>query len=418
MIFSVIWFVFTVFGSGALVAGLLFLWTDGQLGEVSEKLTPQQAEPHLAELEKQRQQEEEARERKQREVQLDRLQQQNEVLQEEITRKQEERRQQRTLTKRFGEAIPEAPAPTPEPQKFYEKLRSGISKTREQMLGGLSNALLGKKEIDEEVLESLEEALLGADIGPETTEQILEVVTSRVERQELRDVNALREVIKEEIVRILHKEVPIPTVVDRKPLVLMFVGVNGVGKTTTIGKIAAQYRRDGHRVLMGAGDTFRAAAIEQLTEWSRRAECDIIAKSQGVDPSSVMYEAVEKAVREEYDVVICDTAGRLHTKKNLMEELRKMVRVIRKIIPDAPHEVLLVLDATTGQNAIFQAREFREAADLTGIVMTKLDGTAKGGVIIGIVNEFDIPVRYIGVGEGIEDLRPYDAKQFTDSLFS
>jgi len=286
------------------------------------------------------------------------------------------------------------------------------------MLGGLSNALLGKKEIDEEVLESLEEALLGADIGPETTEQILEVVTSRVERQELRDVNALREVIKEEIVRILHKEVPIPTVVDRKPLVLMFVGVNGVGKTTTIGKIAAQYRRDGHRVLMGAGDTFRAAAIEQLTEWSRRAECDIIAKSQGVDPSSVMYEAVEKAVREEYDVVICDTAGRLHTKKNLMEELRKMVRVIRKIIPDAPHEVLLVLDATTGQNAILQAREFREAADLTGIVMTKLDGTAKGGVIIGIVNEFDIPVRYIGVGEGIEDLRPYDAKQFTDSLFS
>ena len=369
-------------------------------------------------MEKQRQQEEEARERKQREVRLDRLQQQNEVLQEEITRKQEERRQQRTLTKRFGEAIPEAPALTPEPQNFYEKLRSGISKTREQMLGGLSNALLGKKEIDEEVLDSLEEALLGADIGPETTEQILEVVTSRVERQELRDVDALREVIKEEIVRILYKEVPIPTVTDRKPLVLMFVGVNGVGKTTTIGKIAAQYRRDGHRVLMGAGDTFRAAAIEQLTEWSRRADCDIIAKSQGADPSSVMYEAVEKAVREEYDVVICDTAGRLHTKKNLMEELRKMVRVIRKVVPDAPHEVLLVLDATTGQNAIFQAREFREAADLTGIVMTKLDGTAKGGVIIGIVNEFDIPVRYIGVGEGIEDLRPYDAKQFTDSLFS
>jgi fused signal recognition particle receptor len=418
MIFSVIWFVFTVFGSGALVAGLLFLWTGGQLGEVSEKLTPQQAELHLAELEKQRQQEEEARERKQREVRLDRLQQQNEALQEEITRKQEERRQQRTLTKRFGEVIPEAPVPTPEPQNFYEKLRSGISKTREQMLGGLSNALLGKKEIDEEVLDSLEEALLGADIGPETTEQILEVVTSRVERQELRDVDALREVIKGEIVRILHKEVPIATVADRKPLVLMFVGVNGVGKTTTIGKIAAQYRRDGHRVLMGAGDTFRAAAIEQLTEWSRRADCDIIAKSQGADPSSVMYEAVEKAVREEYDVVICDTAGRLHTKKNLMEELRKMVRVIRKVVPDAPHEVLLVLDATTGQNAIFQAREFREAADLTGIVMTKLDGTAKGGVIIGIVNEFDIPVRYIGVGEGIEDLRPYDAKQFTDSLFS
>jgi fused signal recognition particle receptor len=418
MLLSVIWFVFTLFGSGALVAGLLFLWTGGQLGEVSEKLTPQQAELHLVELEKQHQQEEEARERKQREVWLDQLQQQNEVLQEAITCKQEERRQQRTLTKRFGETVSEASTPPSESQNFYEKLRSGISKTREQMLGGLSNALLGKRKIDKEVLDSLEEALLGADIGPATTEQILEVVTSRVERQELRDVNVLREVIKEEIVRILHKEVPVPTVADRKPLVLMFVGVNGVGKTTTIGKIAAQYRREGHRVLLGAGDTFRAAAIEQLTEWSRRSKCDIIAKSQGVDPSSVMYEAVEKAVREEYDVVICDTAGRLHTKKNLMEELRKMVRVIRKIVPDAPHEVLLVLDATTGQNAIVQAREFRAAADLTGIVMTKLDGTAKGGVIIGIVNEFDIPVRYIGVGEGIEDLHPYDAKLFTDSLFS
>lgn len=418
MLASIAWFLFTVFGSGALVAGTLFWLAGGSLGEVSERLTPQQAELHLAELERQRQQEEEALLQKQREVKLGRLRQQTEVLQEEINRKQEERRQQRTLTKRFGDSVVEEVPPPPEPKNFYDKLRAGISKTRDQMLGGLSDAVLGKKEINEEVLDNLEEALLGADIGPETTEQILEVVTQRVQRQELRDAEALRGVIKGEIVRILHKEVPVPTTADRKPLVLMFVGVNGVGKTTTIGKIAAQYRRDGKRVLLGAGDTFRAAAIEQLTEWSRRADCEIIAKTQGADPSSVMYEAVDKAVREDYDVVICDTAGRLHTKKNLMEELRKMVRVIRKIVPDAPHEVLLVLDATTGQNAIFQAREFRDAADLTGIVMTKLDGTAKGGVIIGIVNEFDIPVRYIGVGEGIEDLRPYDAKQFTDSLFS
>lgn len=201
-------------------------------------------------------------------------------------------------------------------------------------------------------------------------------------------------------------------------MILLFVGVNGVGKTTTIGKIAAQYRQQGKKVLMGAGDTFRAAAIEQLVEWSRRADCDIIQKESGSDPSAVMYETVQKGIDEDYDVVICDTAGRLHTKKNLMEELKKMVRVIRKLIPDAPHEILLVLDATTGQNAIFQTREFMEATDLTGLIITKLDGTSKGGVVIGIVNEFDIPVRYIGVGEQVEDLRPFDAQQFTESIFA
>ena len=224
--------------------------------------------------------------------------------------------------------------------------------------------------------------------------------------------------IQLEIQKIMSKTYAVLGTAERKPLILLFVGVNGVGKTTTIGKIAAQYRQQGKKVLMGAGDTFRAAAIEQLVEWSRRADCDIIQKEPGSDPSAVMYETVQKGIDEDYDVVICDTAGRLHTKKNLMEELKKMVRVIRKLIPDAPHEILLVLDATTGQNAIFQTREFMEATDLTGLIITKLDGTSKGGVVIGIVNEFDIPVRYIGVGEQVEDLRPFDAQQFTESIFA
>jgi fused signal recognition particle receptor len=239
-----------------------------------------------------------------------------------------------------------------------------------------------------------------------------------VERKELTNPQVLQSEIQQEIEKIMSKTYPVPGTSERKPLILLFVGVNGVGKTTTIGKIAAQYRQQGKKVLMGAGDTFRAAAIDQLVEWSKRADCEIVQKDPGSDPSAVMYETVQKGIDEDYDVVICDTAGRLHTKKNLMEELKKMVRVIRKLIPDAPHEVLLVLDATTGQNAIFQTREFMQAADLTGLIITKLDGTSKGGVVIGIVNEFDIPVRYIGIGEQVDDLRPFDAKQFTESIFA
>ncbi len=282
----------------------------------------------------------------------------------------------------------------------------------------MSEAVLGKKEIDGDLLDDLEEVLIGSDIGPETTQRILESITEKVERKELTNPEVLQKEIQLEIEKIMSKTYPVPGTSERKPLILLFVGVNGVGKTTTIGKIAAQYRQQGKKVLMGAGDTFRAAAIEQLAEWSMRADCDIVQKDPGSDPSAVMYETVQKGLDEDYDVVICDTAGRLHTKKNLMEELKKMIRVIRKLIPDAPHEVLLVLDATTGQNAIFQTREFLEAADLTGMVITKLDGTSKGGVVIGIVNEFDIPVRYIGIGEQVEDLRPFDAKQFTESLFA
>jgi len=338
-------------------------------------------------------------------------------LQEQIASMEEERRNQKVLEREI-EKEAEIEEPPEKADSFIERLRKGVDKTRTHILDNLSEVVLGKKEIDEDLLDDLEEVLIGSDIGPETTQRILESITEKVERKELTNPKVLQKEIQLEIEKIMSKTYPVPGTSERKPLILLFVGVNGVGKTTTIGKIAAQYRQQGKKVLMGAGDTFRAAAIEQLAEWSMRADCDIVQKDPGSDPSAVMYETVQKGLDEDYDVVICDTAGRLHTKKNLMEELKKMIRVIRKLIPDAPHEVLLVLDATTGQNAIFQTREFLEAANLTGMVVTKLDGTSKGGVVIGIVNEFDIPVRYIGIGEQIEDLRPFDAKQFTESLFA
>ena len=330
---------------------------------------------------------------------------------------EEERRNQQVLEREI-EKETEIEEQSEKEDSLIERLRKGVGKTRIHILNNLSEAVLGKKEIDEDLLDDLEEVLIGSDIGPETTRRILESITEKVERKELTDPEVLQKEIRLEIEKIMSKTYPVLGTSERKPLILLFVGVNGVGKTTTIGKIAAQYRQQGKKVLMGAGDTFRAAAIDQLEEWSRRADCDIVQKDPGSDPSAVMYETVQKGLDEDYDVVICDTAGRLHTKKNLMEELKKMIRVIRKLIPDAPHEVLLVLDSTTGQNAIFQTREFLEVADLTGLVITKLDGTSKGGVVIGIVNEFDIPVRYIGIGEQVEDLRPFDAKQFTESLFA
>ena len=338
-------------------------------------------------------------------------------LQEQIASMEEERRNQQVLEREIEKEVEIEESPE-KADSFIERLRKGVDKTRTHILDNLSEAVLGKKEIDEDLLDDLEEVLIGSDIGPETTQRILESITEKVERKELSNPEVLQKEIQLEIEKIMSKTYSVPGTSERKPLILLFVGVNGVGKTTTIGKIAAQYRQQGKKVLMGAGDTFRAAAIEQLAEWSMRADCDIVQKDPGSDPSAVMYETVQKGLDEDYDVVICDTAGRLHTKKNLMEELKKMIRVIRKLIPDAPHEVLLVLDATTGQNAIFQTREFLEAADLTGMVITKLDGTSKGGVVIGIVNEFDIPVRYIGIGEQVEDLRPFDATQFTESLFA
>ncbi len=390
--------------------------------QATPELSEKEMAKKLAKLEKaQRKQqkalesEEEAIRKRKEAERLEKVMAEEKRLQEEIAQKEEDRRKQQVLQKELKLAEDTTPAP---PKSFKERLIQGLSKTRGSLVQGIGNLVLGKKEIDEETLDDLEELLISADIGVETTQRIIDSITEKVERGVLNNADALRDTIKAEIVEIMEKRYKQTSSETTKPLVLLFIGVNGVGKTTTIGKIAAQYRQEGKKVILGAGDTFRAAAIEQLSEWSKRAEVDIIAKSSGSDPSSVMYEAVQKAIDENYDVVICDTAGRLHTKANLMEELKKMVRVMKKLIPDAPHEVFLVLDATTGQNAIIQAREFRGVTDLTGLIVTKLDGTAKGGVVIGIVNEFDVPVRYIGVGESIDDLRPFDAQQFTESLFA
>ena len=350
-------------------------------------------------------------------TQLEKAQHREKVIQDQITSLEEQKQNIQVLQRDLNDA-----QKTQEKiglsDSFLDRLRNGVDKTRKHILNNLSDAVLGKKEINDELLDDLEEVLISSDIGPETTQRILVAITKKVEREELNNPQVLQSEIEQEIQRIMSKKYQVPGTSDRKPLILLFVGVNGVGKTTSIGKIAAQYRQQGKKVLMGAGDTFRAAAIEQLTEWSKRADCDIVHKNAGTDPSAVIFESVQKGIDDDYDVVICDTAGRLHTKKNLMEELKKMVRVIKKLIPDAPHEVLLVLDATTGQNAIFQTREFLQAAELTGFIITKLDGTSKGGVVIGIVNEFDIPVRYIGLGEQIDDLRPFDAQQFTKSIFA
>jgi len=371
---------------------------------------------HAKTLELQIKEEEKLREEKES-AKLAKAEQREKGLQEKIASIEEDRLNQQVLQREIEKTAETVETPD-EVDSFLERLHKGVVKTRTQLLDNLAEAVLGRKEINEDLLDDLEEVLIGSDIGPETTQRILDAITEKVEREELSSPQVLQSEIQLEIQKIMSKTYAVPGTEERKPLILLFVGVNGVGKTTTIGKIAAQYRQQGKKVLMGAGDTFRAAAIEQLVEWSRRADCDIIQKEPGSDPSAVMYETVQKGIDEDYDVVICDTAGRLHTKKNLMEELKKMVRVIRKLIPDAPHEILLVLDATTGQNAIFQTREFMEATDLTGLIITKLDGTSKGGVVIGIVNEFDIPVRYIGVGEQVEDLRPFDAQQFTESIFA
>ncbi|MCH2265225.1 MAG: signal recognition particle-docking protein FtsY [SAR324 cluster bacterium] len=385
-------------------------------GRGKEKRLEQLEKERAKEIELQIKQEEKLREEKES-GQIAKAEEREKELQEQIATMEEEHRSRQVLQRDLDKEA-EIDAPLEKVDSFIERLRKGVGKTRTHILNNLSEAVLGKKEIDEDLLDDLEEVLIGSDIGPETTQRILESITEKVERKELTNPQVLQSEIQQEIEKIMSKTYPVPGTSERKPLILLFVGVNGVGKTTTIGKIAAQYRQQGKKVLMGAGDTFRAAAIDQLVEWSKRADCEIVQKDPGSDPSAVMYETVQKGIDEDYDVVICDTAGRLHTKKNLMEELKKMVRVIRKLIPDAPHEVLLVLDATTGQNAIFQTREFMQAADLTGLIITKLDGTSKGGVVIGIVNEFDIPVRYIGIGEQVDDLRPFDAKQFTESIFA
>jgi len=300
---------------------------------------------------------------------------------------------------------------------LLEKLKSGVQKTRAGLVNALEDALQGKKEIDAGLLEELEATLLSADIGVRTTEEILERIRQRVERHQLADAAELRGLIREQLLEILAASERAPARVAEPPAVVLVVGVNGSGKTTTIGKLAQRFRNEQRSVVLCAADTFRAAAIEQLEIWGQRTGVQVMRQGPGADPSAVLFDAVQSAKSRKLDYVLVDTAGRLQTKENLMLELQKMSRTARKVIPDAPHEVLLVLDATTGQNGLEQARKFTETSGVTGIVLTKLDGTAKGGIVVAIARELNLPIRYVGVGEKVEDLLPFDAEKFIQSLF-
>lgn len=303
-----------------------------------------------------------------------------------------------------------------------ESLDKGLEKSKEGIFNRLTRAVAGKDKVDDEVLDELEEVLISSDVGVETTVRIIKRIEARVARDKYLGTAELHVLLREEIAALLAEnntsdvaEVSIPE--GKKPYVIMVVGVNGVGKTTTIGKLAHQFKNNGHQVMLGAADTFRAAAIEQLVVWSERVGVPIVKQNMGSDPASVAFDTLQSAVNSGADVVIIDTAGRLHNKINLMNELSKIKRVMQKVIPDAPHEVLLVLDASTGQNAIEQAKQFTAATEVTALALTKLDGTAKGGVVIGISDQFKIPVKYIGVGEKIADLQVFNKNEFVDSLF-
>ncbi|MCP3697610.1 MAG: signal recognition particle-docking protein FtsY [Aliivibrio sp.] len=303
-------------------------------------------------------------------------------------------------------------------ESFFARLKRSLQRTKENIGAGFFGLFSGKK-IDEELFEELEEQLLIADVGMDTTVKIIDSLTEKASKRDLKDGEALYGLLKEEMSEILAKvEQPLEINEKNMPHVILMVGVNGVGKTTTIGKLAKQFQSEGKSVILAAGDTFRAAAVEQLQVWGQRNDVPVIAQHTGADSASVIYDAIEAAKARKVDVVIADTAGRLQNKSNLMEELRKIVRVMQKIDPTAPHEVMLTLDAGTGQNAISQAKLFSDVAPVTGITLTKLDGTAKGGVIFSIADQFQIPIRYIGVGEGIDDLRPFVAQDFIDALFS
>lgn len=300
---------------------------------------------------------------------------------------------------------------------LLERLKAGVQKTRAGLVSRLEETLAGRKEIDAELLDELEFTLISADIGVKTTEEILERIRQRVDRKLVGDAAELRGLIREHLLEILEaSERPVPRVAE-PPAVLLVVGVNGTGKTTTIGKLAHRFRRDERTVLLCAADTFRAAAIDQLEIWGERSGTEVIRQKPGADPSAVLFDALQAARARNIDYVIIDTAGRLQTKSNLMAELEKMRRTASRVIPDAPHEVLLVMDATTGQNGLEQARRFTETSGVTGIVLTKLDGTAKGGVVIAIARELNLPIRYVGIGEKPEDLLPFDPEKFIESLF-
>ncbi len=300
---------------------------------------------------------------------------------------------------------------------FFDRLKDGLSKTRKFLLQNVDEVILGEKKISPELFEELEEVLIAADVGPSFTYELIERMKEEVKRKDLDKADLLRKVLRDTMADILKRS-EAPLLIPKNELfVIMVVGVNGTGKTTTIGKLAMRFQGKGMPVMLAAADTFRAAAIEQLEIWSKRANVPLIKQKMDSDPSAVVYDAVRAAQAGKADVVIIDTAGRLHTKVNLMEELKKMKRILARELPGAPHEVLLVLDATTGQNALTQAKMFAEEIGVTGLVLTKLDGTSKGGVIIRIAHELHLPIRYIGIGEGIEDLRRFKSEEFIDALF-
>ena len=304
-----------------------------------------------------------------------------------------------------------------------ESLDKGLEKSKSSLLTKLGKAVVGKSTVDVDVLDNLEEVLITSDVGVDTTIKIIERIEIRVARDKYLGVEELNLILREEIANLLLENnsqdlVDFSLPEDIKPYVLLVVGVNGVGKTTTIGKLAAQFKKQGKSVILGAADTFRAAAVDQLKLWGERVGVPVVSHGMNTDPASVAYDAVKQAVEQKVDIVIIDTAGRLHTKVNLMNELSKIKRVIQKFVPDAPHEVMLVLDGSTGQNAMNQAKEFTKATEVSSLAITKLDGTAKGGVVIGISDTFQIPVKYIGVGEGIDDLQVFNTVEFVDSLFS
>lgn len=311
------------------------------------------------------------------------------------------------------------PGPEPGAQpNLLERLKAGIQKTRSGFVGAIEDTILGKKEIDADLLEELEYKLITADIGVRTVTDILENIRQKVDRKLVNDPNELRALIREHLLNVLEGSDRPWAEVDAPPVVIMVVGVNGAGKTTTIGKLAQRFKTDGRSVLLCAADTFRAAAVEQLEIWGGRTQTEVIRQGQGADPSAVIFDALQSAKSRRTDYLIVDTAGRLHTKANLMTELDKMRRTAGRIVPGAPHEVLLVMDATTGQNGLEQARKFTESAGVTGLVLAKLDGTAKGGIVVAIARELNLPIRFIGVGEQVDDLLPFEPDKFITSLFA